>query len=323
MKAKKLQAFLCVLAVLGVLPLCSKAEAAYPEKPITILCGFAAGASFDMTSRIIANAATKMLGQPVIVNNVAGGGGFVANAQVFHAAPDGYTIIVDASSTLCLAPHLRKPPFDPWKLTPIMTYGIYPILLAVKADLPFRTLKDFLDFMKSKPGQVKLASPGPIDVMDSLPMLILKNQEKLSFDFVPYEGGAPAAAAVIGGVVPGMSGGGGTFVHIKSGALRGLVTFTSQRITSLPDIPTAKELGYDIVVESRYSFYGPPGLPQDIVRKLDATFRKAMETEDFKKVADTFNMTIAYSDAAETDRYHRDLSPKIRKILVEIGRVKE
>jgi tripartite-type tricarboxylate transporter receptor subunit TctC len=204
-----------------------------------------------------------------------------------------------------------------------MSYGIYPVLFAVKADSPWKTFKDFIEEVRKRPGEIKLASSGPIDAMDNLPMLILKRQEKLNYDFVPYEGGAPAAAAVLGGHVPGMAGGGGTIVHIKSGALRGLVAFTSQRISGLPDIPTAKELGYDIATESRYAIYGPPGMQKDVVLKLADTFKKSMEGEDFKKVAETFKFTIAYSGAEELDKYHRDLSAKIRTILVEIGKVKD
>ncbi len=309
----------CFLA----LPYTGGATTDFPKKPITIICTYAPGASYDMSIRVIANSATKAFGQPVIVENLAGGGGFVANAKAYNTAPDGYTLILNASSTLCLAPHLRKAPFDPWKLTPIMSYGIYPVLFAVKADSPWKTFKDFVEDVRKRPGEIKLASSGPIDAMDNLPMLILKSQQKLSYDFVPYEGGAPASAAVLGGHVPGMAGGGGTIVHIKSGGLRGLVAFTSQRISGLPDIPTAKELGYDITTESRYAIYGPPGMQKEIVAKLAETFKKAMESEEFKKVADTFKFTIAYSGPEELDKYHRDLSAKIRNILVEIGKVKD
>lgn len=312
-----------VFVIFFALPSIGKTATTYPKNPITIICTYAPGASYDMSIRGISNEATKILGQPVIVENLAGGGGYVANAKVYNAAPDGYTLILNSSSTLCLAPHLRKAPFDPWKLTPIMSYGIYPIMFTVKADSPWKTFKDFINDVKKRPGEIKLAASGPIDAMDNLPMLILKNQEKLNFDFVPYEGGAPAAAAVLGGHVSGMAGGGGSIVHVKSGAMRGLVAFTSQRISGLPDVPTAKELGYDIAATSRYAIYGPPGLPKDIVMKLSETFKKAMETEEFKKIAETFKFTISYSNADELDKYHRDLSTKIRAVLVEIGKVKE
>jgi tripartite-type tricarboxylate transporter receptor subunit TctC len=295
----------------------------YPEKPITIICPFAAGASYDMTSRAIANVVTKLIGQPVVVMNKTGGGTFVANAEIYNAEPDGYTLIINASSSLCLSPHLRKAPFDPWKLTPIMSYGIYPILVAVRADSPFKTFKDMMDFIKKKPGELKIATSGGPDVMENLPMYILQSQEKMDFKFVPYEGGAPAAAAVLGGHVPAMTGGGGAIVHIRDGKMRGLVAFTSRKLTGLPEIPTAKELGYDIVVESRYALYGPPGVSKDIVKKLEETFKKAMDDEDFKKIADSFRMTLDFKNSEEIDKYHRDLSSKIRKILIEVGRIKE
>ena len=105
--------------------------------------------------------------------------------------------------------------------------------------------------------------------------------------------------------------------------MRGLVTFTSERLAGLTDIPTAKELGYDIATSSKYALYGPPGLPKEIVKKLEETFKKAMDTDEFRKAADTFNITISFSNSEEIDKYHRDLSVKIRKILVEIGKIKE
>jgi tripartite-type tricarboxylate transporter receptor subunit TctC len=315
--------FIFLVTVVFLLNFAPPGEAAYPEKPITVICPFAAGASYDMTSRAIAAAVTKLIGQPVVVMNRAGGGTFLANAELYNASPDGYTLIINASSSLCLAPHLRKAPFEPWKLTPIMSYGIYPVLVAVKADSPFKTFKELLDYMKKKPGEIKIATSGGPDVMENLPMYILQSQEKLDFKFVPYEGGAPAAAAVLGGHVPAMVGGGGAIVHIKDGKMRGLVAFTSQRLTGLPDIPTGKDLGLDIVVESQYALYGPPGVPKEIVKKLEETFKKAMENEDFKKVAESFNVTLAFKDNEQIDKYHRDLSSKIRKILVEIGRIKE
>ena len=300
-----------------------QSEAAYPEKPITVICPFAAGASYDMTSRAISAAVSKLIGQPVIVMNKVGGGTFLGNAELYNAAPDGYTLIINASSSICLSPHLRKAPFDPWKITPIMSYGIYPVLVAVKADSPFKTFNDLLDYMKNKPGELKIATSGGPDVMDNLPLYILQNQKKLDFKFVPFEGGAPAAAAVIGGHVPAMAGGGGAIVHIKDGKMRGLVAFTSQKLTGLPDIPTARDLGIDIVVESQYALYGPPGMSRDVVKKLEETFKKAMEDEDFKKIADSFNVTLSFKNAEQIDNYHRDLSSKIRKILIEIGRIKE
>lgn len=322
MKTQKIKGLIWLVVVLFVL-VAQQSEAAYPEKPITVICPFSAGASYDMTSRAISNAVSKIIGQPVVVMNKVGGGTFLANAELSNASPDGYTLIINASSSLCLSPHLRKAPFDPWKLTPIMAYGIYPMVVAVKADSPFKTFNDLLDYIKNKPGELKIATSGGPDVMDNLPLYILQSEKKLDFKFVPYEGGAPAAAAVIGGHVPALAGGGGAIVHIKDGKLRGLVSFTSQRLTGLPDIPTGKDLGIDIVVESQYALYGPPGLPREIVKKLEDTFKKAMEDEDFKKIANSFNVTLSFKSAEQIDSYHRDLSSKIKKILIDIGRIKE
>jgi len=286
------------------------------------MCPWTAGGSTDLTSRMLAKRATELFGQPVIVENKTGGGGFVANAEVYNAAPAGYTLIVNASSTIVLAPHLRKAPFDPWKMTPIMSYGVYPFTLAVKVDAPWKTIKEFVEFMRKNPGEVKMSTSGP-DAMENLAMFMLKDQEKLDFKLVPYEGGAPAVAAALGGHTHAFIGVAEAIPHIREGRMRGLATFLSERMPGLPDIPTLKESGYDAVVESRLSIYGPPGVPKEIVKKLEETFRKAMDSEDFKKVCKTFEVTPSFYDNERIDKYHRDLSAKIRTILIKIGRIKE
>jgi tripartite-type tricarboxylate transporter receptor subunit TctC len=298
------------------------AAPAFPTKPITIICPWAAGGSTDLTVRMLAKRATELLGQPVIVEDKTGGGGFVANAEVYNAAPDGYTLVVNASSTIVLSPHLRKAPFDPWKMTPIMSYVVYPFTLAVKADAPWKTIKEFVEYIRKNPGEVKMSTSGP-DAMENLAMFMLKDQEKLDFKLVPYEGGAPAVAAALGGHTNAFIGVAEAIPHIRDGSMRGLATFLSQRMPGLSDIPTLKESGYNVEVESRIAIYGPPGVTKDIVKKLEETFSKAMDSEDFKKVAKTFECTPSFHDSEKIDRYHRDLSAKIKTILIKIGRIKE
>lgn len=295
---------------------------AFPTKPITIICPWTAGGSTDLTSRMLAKRATELFGQPVIVENKTGGGGFIANAEVYNAAPEGYTLAVNASSTIVLAPHLRKAPFAPWKMTPIMSYGVYPFTLAVKVDAPWKTIKEFVEFIKKNPGEVKMSTSGP-DAMENLAMFMLKDQEKLDFKLVPYEGGAPAVAAALGGHTHAFIGVAEAIPHIRDGKMRGLATFLSERMPGLPDIPTLKESGYNVVVESRLSIYGPPGISNDVTKKLEETFQKAMESEDFKKICKTFEVTPSFYDSEKIDKYHRDLSDKIRNILIKIGRIKE
>jgi tripartite-type tricarboxylate transporter receptor subunit TctC len=315
---------ICTLALGCLLALVTISEAApvFPSKPISVYCPWAAGGSTDLTMRMLANQATKILGQPVVVVDKAGGGGFIANAEAFKAAPDGHTLVVNASSTLTISPLLRKAPFDPRKMTPILSYGVYPFTLAVKSDAPWKNVKEFVEYIRKKPGEIKMSTSGP-DAMENLAMYMLKEQEKLDFKLVPYEGGAPAVAATLGGHVQAFIGVAEAIPHIRDGSMRGLATFLAARMPGMPDIPTLKESGYDVVVESRLAVYGPPGIPQDVVKKLESGFKQSMENDDFKKVCQTFEVTPSFIDSEGIEKYHRDLTARIKVILIKIGRIKE
>jgi tripartite-type tricarboxylate transporter receptor subunit TctC len=320
MKMRVLTQWLLVMVL--TFSLGATAGAAFPTKPITILCGAAAGGSTDLTARMLAKAMTEFLKQPVVVEDKPGGGGFVANSELFRAAPDGYTVIVNASSLYNLASFLRKPSFDPWKETPIMSYGIYPFTLAVKSDAPWKTVKDFIGYVKQNPGKVSLSTSNP-DSMENLPIWMLEEKEKISVKLVPYEGGAPAVAAVLGGHAQAFTGVAEAIPHIRDGSMRGLATYLGARMPGLPDLPTLKESGYDVVVESRLAVYGPPGVPPEVVKILQEAFRKAMDSPEFKKVCQSFEVTPSFMDSAQIDKYHRDLAAKTKPILIKLGKIRE
>jgi tripartite-type tricarboxylate transporter receptor subunit TctC len=271
---------------------------------------------------MVANKMTEIFGEPVIVVNKTGGGGFVANAAVYKAAPDGYTFIVNASSSIVLSPHLRKAPYAPLELTPIMSYGVYPFVLAVRADAPWQTIQEFVEHARKNPGKVSLATSGP-DAMENLAMFMLEEQENLKFKFIPFEGGAPAVAATLGGHVNAYIGVGEPIPHIRDGSMRGLVTFLGTRMAGLPDVPTFKESGYNVKVESRLALYGPPNLPADIVAKIQDAAHQAMEDKGFLKVAKVFEVTPSYLDSAQLKSFNQDLSDKIRQTLIRIGRIEQ
>lgn len=308
-------------AVVAALTLAGEAGAAFPEKAITVIVGAPPGGSTDMTSRMLAKRLTEILKVPVLVENKVGAGGFVAGTAVHTAAPDGYTMGVYASSSFNLAHFLRKPPYDIFTKTPIMSYGIYPFTFAVKADSPWKTFKDFLDHVKKNPGQVSLATSNP-DSMENLPIWMLEDKLGVKMKLVPYQGGAPAVAAVLGGHADAFTGVGEAIPHIRDGSLRGLATYLGQRMPGLPDLPTLMELGYDVVVESRLALYGPPGMSKEVVKALEEAFHKAMDDPDFLKVAKSFEVTPSFLNGPQLDKYHRDLAAKTKPILVKLGKIK-
>jgi tripartite-type tricarboxylate transporter receptor subunit TctC len=319
MTSRMLIAVLAALVALA--PVATPGQEKFPSKPITVLVPWSPGGSTDLTMRALAEPAAKTLGQPVVVINKTGGGGFVANGELAKAAPDGYTYVVNASSTIVLAPHLRKPAWDPLKFTPVLSYGVYPFMLAVKDDSPFKNFKDLVEHIRSNPGKVKFSTSGP-DAMENLAMFMLQDQARLNFQLVPFEGGAPAVTAALGGHVDGFIGVGEAIPHVRGGKMRALVTFLGSRMAGFPDVPTLKEQGYDIVVESRLTVSGPPGVPESAVKTVHDALRKAMEDENFKKVAKTFEVQESYQSPADVKAFNEKLSAQVREILIKIGRLK-
>jgi tripartite-type tricarboxylate transporter receptor subunit TctC len=320
MKSRDIGLLLVVVALVMAFSTTAGA-ASFPTKTITITMPAAPGGSTDMTGRMLAKRMTEILGQPVVVENKSGAGGFLVGNAIAAAKPDGYYIAIEPSSAFNMAHFLRNPPFDIHKFTPIMSYGIYPFTLAVKTDAPWKTFKEFIEYAKAHPNEVTLATSNP-DSMENLPIWMLEGLLGLKMKLVSYEGGAPACAAVLGGHATAFTGVGEAIPFIRDGSMRGLATYLGERMSSLPDIPTLKELGYDVVVESRLTVYGPPGVPKDVVKILQDSFHKAMDNEDFKKICTSFEVTPSYLDAVQLEKYHTDLAAKTKPILIKLGKIK-
>ena len=324
MKTKDLRPLIYVLFAFFVVNLFSIVEATtpFPTKAIIVVVHSAPGAAGDLALRMLAKGATELFGQPVVAENEAGGGGYIAMAKVYNTAPDGYTLINLASSKITPEPLLRKAPYDPWRFTPIMSYAMYPFTLTVRADRQWKTMKEFVEYIRKNPGKVSLSSGAP-NSMQNIAMFMLQDKEKLDFKLVPFGDGAQNILAALGGHTDGSVGVGEAIPHIKEGRMRCLATMGNQRISMLPDVPTLKECGYDVAVESRICIYGPPGIPKDIVKKLEETFKGAMASDDFKKICQTLDLTPSFLNGDEIDKYHRNLEVKIKNILIKIGMIKE
>ncbi len=302
----------------------SAAESAsnFPTKTINLVIHSSPGGATDLAARMLAKRAAELYGQPIIVENIVGGGGFMAMAKVYNSTPDGYILISLASSKITPDPLLRKAPYDPWKMSPVMSYGIYPFTLAILKEKPWKTVKEFIEYIRNNPGKISLSTGAP-HAMQNIAMYILQEQEKLDFKLVPFGDGAKSIAAALGGHTDGFVGVDEAIPHIKEGRMRCLATFGYERISALPEIPTLKESGYDVAVESRLAIYGPPGLSKEIIKNLEETLKKSMESEDFKKICQTFNITSSFLNSEATDKYHRNLDVKLKPILDKMGKTKE
>jgi tripartite-type tricarboxylate transporter receptor subunit TctC len=318
----KIRIFGLLFAVILVIGFSATAGAAsFPTKTITIITSGSPGGTADLTGRMLAKKMTEILGQSVIVENKVGGGGFVAGSAVAVAKPDGHTVGIFFTSNFSMAPFLRKAPYDIFKNTPIMSYGMYPFEFSVRNDSPWKTFKDFIEYAKAHPGQATVTTGKP-DSMQNLPIWLLEEKFGLKIKLIPSEE-VQGVAAVLGGQAMAFTGVGGSIPFIREGRMRGLATYLGERMPNLPDIPTLKEMGYDIVVESRLSICGPPGVPKDVVKILEDAFHKAMDDNDFKKICKNFEIIPSFLDSDQIDKLHRDAAAQTKPILIKLGMIKD
>jgi tripartite-type tricarboxylate transporter receptor subunit TctC len=264
----------------------SEAQVNFPVKPIQLVAAFGAGGSGDMVTRALAHEASKFLGQEVAVMAKPGGNGVVGVAYVTAAKPDGYTLGTTHSSCLIIQPWLQDLPSNQLEeITPILEFSKSNILLAVKSDSPFKTLKDYLEYAKKNPGKVTYGHPG-FGARPHLVMTIIAAREGIKLNFVSFPGDAQTSAALLGGHV--MASGGsppGYISHVQAGTVRLLAMLEEERVDIFPDVPTVVELGYPFHLPFITILFGPKGIPEPIVKKLEDAFDKATRSPGFREYA--------------------------------------
>src|SRR6185369_166458 len=225
------------------------AQVAFPGKPITMVVPFPPGGLADIVARPVAEAISRELGQPVIVENKAGAGGGVGMAYAAKAPPDGYTVLMSLSS-LTVLPEAdvvlgRQQMYALSSLRPIARFTADPTVLAVRADAPWKTWKDFVEDAKKRPGAINYGSSGNYGTMH-VPMEILAQTAGIKLTHVPFTGAGPAVVALLGGQIDAVSSGPATVLqHVKAGKLRVLAHWGNGKLEALPDVPSLKDAGYN------------------------------------------------------------------------------
>lgn len=300
----------------------SWAQEKYPTKPINFIIGYPGGGSTDVCARPLVAAASKILGQPIVVVNKPGAASAVAVALLKNEKPDGYTIGILPSGAV-LSQHMRKVPYDSAKdFTPIMQYAVYLYGLVVKSDSPWKTFKDFIDYCKANPGKMRYSTAGP-GTPQHLVMERLALKEKIKWTHVPFEGGPQAITALLGGHVEASSQTTEWKKHVEAGTLRLLAVYGEKRMVDFPDIPTLQELGYDIVAPSLISIVGPKGLSPQIVETLHQAFKKAMEDPDFIKISRQLDQPALYRGPAELAKHLKEMNETVGALIRRLGLRKE
>jgi tripartite-type tricarboxylate transporter receptor subunit TctC len=271
----------------------------YPNKPIQILVPFAPGGTTDIVARVVSEPLTKILGQPVIVVNRPGGGGIVGANEVAKATPDGYTLGIGTVSTTAANPAINpKIPYNPVSdFSPITNIAATPNIIAVHPSFPAKDYKGFLAELQKNPTKYSYASSGTGGI-GHLQMELFKSIAKVSVTHIPYKGAGPALNDVVAGQVPII------FDNMPSALpfvldhrLVPIVVAAPSRIAALPNTPTFREVGAEPVNRmAYYGIVGPKGLPKDIVNKINAALKQAVEIPAVKKrIEDTGSIVIANS----------------------------
>lgn len=292
------------------------AQDAYPTRPIKLLVGFAAGGATDTTFRKLGELASKELGQPIVVENRPGAGATLAPSTMAKTeAPDGYTIAA-ATAGLLRYPYMQKVDWDPINdFTWIAGLGGYTFVLAVNADSPLKTTADLVAYAKANPEKMTVATAGAGTTMHLLAEA-LAGMADVKITHIGYKGSSEAVTAILGGHTMATVDAIGTISpYVESGKMRVLLTFDAQPVKSLPGVPTAKSLGYDLIYPAPYGLVGPKGMPPAVVDKIYRAFKTAADSDDYKKLLVTLGQTAWEKPPSEYQQWAREFYVSERSLV--------
>ena len=303
------------------------AQETFPNRPITIVAPFPPGGVADLTARPVAATMEKILKNPVIVANKTGAGGAVGMSFVANSKPDGYTLLM-ALSSISIIPEAdklfdRQPAYTMDQLVPLALISADPTILVVPTGSPWKSVKDFVADAKKRPGEISYSSSGVYGTLH-MAMEMLSHAAGIKLKHIPYGGAGPAITAVLGGHQDTLASGPAAVVaHIKGGKLRPLAGWGAKRIAALPDLPTFKELGYDIEFYIWAGVFAPTGTPAPVLKTLRDAVRQAVEDSEFKGAMAKLETPIAYMDAPEFQKFWDKDARMLADALKRVGRIEE
>jgi tripartite-type tricarboxylate transporter receptor subunit TctC len=299
----------------------------YPTKPITMIVPFPPGGVADIVGRPLAAVMEKSLKQPVVVVNRTGAGGAVGMAAVAKSAPDGYTILMGLSS-ISVFPvgdriNGKQPAYEMADFAPIALVTADPTVLVVRADGPYKSVKDFVAAAKANPGKINYSSAGVYSTLH-VAMEIFAQAADIKLFHIPYQGGGPAVTALLGGQVDALASGPAAAIgQIKGGKMRALASWSTERLKLLPDIPTFKELGYNAEFYIWSGVFAPVKTPAPVLAKLRAAVRDAANSGEFRGAMNKVSTPVSYLDAPEFKKYWDRDAARLKVALEKIGKIED
>ena len=305
------------------------AQATWPAKAITMIVPFPPGGLADLVARPVAEAMSRELGQPVVIENKAGAGGGIGMAQAAKAKPDGYTILM-ALSSLTVIPEadavLARPPmFALADLRPIARFTADPTVLAVRADSPWKTAQQFVDDAKKRPGAINYGSSGSYGTMH-VPMEILSQNAGIKMTHIPFTGAGPAVVALLGGQIDAVSSGPATVLQqVKAGKLRVLAHWGTTQLSVMPEVPSLKDAGKDAGFSAEYAQWSglfiPAGVPEPIAQRLRVAAKAAALDAKVKEVILNAGSPVQYQDSPDFEKYVQADAIRMSAVVKRIGKV--
>ena len=325
MKIDRILALAAAAIAVGASGAAFAQDSAYPSKPITLIVPFPPGGVADIVGRPFADALSRELKSPVVIENKPGAGGGIGMGFVAKAKPDGYTLLL-ALSSISILPEAdkvtgRTPLYQLDQFAPIARLTADPTVLAVRAESPWKTLADFVADAKARPGAITYGSSGNYGTMH-MPMEMLAQSAGIKLLHVPFTGGGPAVAALLGGTVDALSTGPSTVIpHVKAGKVRVLASWGDKRLTSLPDVATLSEAGFNAVFFQWAALFAPTGTPEPVLAKLRDATRVAAADPRFVSALATVDTPVQYLDAASFARFWDTDAKKLAEAVQRVGKL--
>ena len=314
-----LKGFIVALALLTELAFAQSGP--YPNRPIKIVIPFPPGNTTDIITRLIAPKLQERLGQPIVVENKAGGSGTIGMDFVAKSKPDGYTIVASQGGNMVVLPHTSKSvPYNPisdFTSIALTTYN-YQVITA-NNQTPFKTFAQMVDWAKANPGQLTVASNGE----GGFPHLVFEHLAKtagITFTHVPYKGSSQISTDLIGGqVMTSVDGVSGPSPHIRSGAIRLLAISNKAKVAEWPNTPTVSETVPGWTSNGWFAYSGPAGMPKDIVRKLNAEINRAMNAPEIIEQLKPYGLEVVSESSEYFDKVLKEDYVRYGKLVKDIG----
>ncbi|MBN8920600.1 MAG: tripartite tricarboxylate transporter substrate binding protein [Rhizobiales bacterium] len=314
-------ALACVLA--AGLP--AAAQDKYPSRPVTMIVPFPAGGSVDLTARAIGLPLEKILGQAIVIQNRGGAAGAIGTRAAATSDPDGYTLMASTTQVSVLPPvdevFGRKPGFAREDFVPIARLSADPVFLAVDAQRPWKAVKELVDDAKKHPGDINY-SHGGLYGATHLPVEMFAHAAGIKMQQIPTQGGGPAMTAALGNHVALLVAHPGVLKpHTDAGTMRVLASFGDKRSAAFPDVPTLKELGYDVEYYLWQGVFAPAKTPAPVVQTVREAIGKAVETDVFKAALERAGSDPAYQDTPAFKAWWENQNKVLETAVKAIGKI--